>query len=104
VVLVSAEPLAYRTTIAAALRLLRPEVEVVEAELSDRDEVIARLRPALVLCSCPAPADGAAIWVELYPDGADRTLVSEGGRRRWVEHPTLADLVALLDRAALPVS
>jgi hypothetical protein len=44
-------PSAYRETIAAALRAMRPDVAVIEVDPDDVDGAVARVRPRLVICS-----------------------------------------------------
>lgn len=44
-------PSAYRETTAAALRAMRPDVEVIEVDPDDVDGAVARVRPRLVICS-----------------------------------------------------
>lgn len=49
--LVANDPRIYREVIAAALRELRPLVEVVVAEPEELDREVERVRPHLVICN-----------------------------------------------------
>jgi hypothetical protein len=46
----------YRDTIAAGIRLLRPEFEVMSTNLDELEREIARLDPQVVVCSQDEPA------------------------------------------------
>jgi hypothetical protein len=100
-VLVACEPKSYREAIAAAFRLLRPGIEVFEAEEEDLDREVGRLGPDLVVCSrlTASVEDRAPNWVELYPGYASRSLVSLRGERSTVEEIQLSDLLSAIDRA-----
>ncbi len=91
-VLVANHPRAYREAIAAALRLVRPHIEVVVADDLDHDLVC--LAPDVVLCSSASAAlHGVRAWVDLYPDGASTSTIFLDGVRRNVDAVTLPDLV-----------
>ena len=100
-VLVATEPRAYRETIAAALRGLRPSVEVVVAEPDELDAALACHRPHLVLCSRCAEAIGARLlaWVELYPGGMTRAMVNVAGRQTTFDDLPFDRLLAVVDEA-----
>ena len=85
--LVANEPRSYRQAIAAALRQLRPHVEVVAVEPDEMDRCIARLRPDLVICSRLTEAVEAVplCWVLLYPAQQPDVEVSIAGVR--ATHP-----------------
>jgi hypothetical protein len=66
-ILVAVELRAYRTAIGRAIQVLRPHLEVTVDEPDELQTEVARLEPALVICSQPKPAtsDGGPAWVEL---------------------------------------
>lgn len=99
-ILVANEPLAYRETVAAALRCLRPEADV--AETTDRPDVpLPDSPPHLLICSDPALPHRlpAPAWVLLYPDGASHVVVCLDGDQRHTSDITFDDLLAVVDRA-----
>jgi hypothetical protein len=103
-ILIACELKSYREAIAAAFRLLRPGVEVVEVEEEDLDREVGRLGPDLVVCSrlTAQVEDRAPNWVELYPGCGARSVVSVRGERSTIEEIQLSDLLAVVDRAVGP--
>src|SRR5215217_3495761 len=99
-VLVACELRSYRESIAASFSLLRPNVEVFEAEDEDLDREVERLGPDLVVCSrlTASVEDHAASWVELYPDHELRSVISVLGERSTVEEIQLSDLLSIIER------
>jgi hypothetical protein len=100
-VLVAHEPANYREALAAVLPELRPGLRVRLVEPDDLDAAAARLRPAVVVCSrlSAAVRAHAAAWVLLYPDGEDRAAVGGIPEPYRLEHPLLADVLAMIDAA-----
>ena len=100
-VLIANEPRAYREVLAAALPELRPGLRVERADPADLDAAVARLRPALVVCSrlTEAVRSSAPSWIVLYPGGENRADARVGGAERTVAHPALDDVLALVDAA-----
>ena len=101
-VLVANAPRLHREAFAAALGRLRPGAEVVAVAPASLAAEVGRRRPDAVVCGRP-PAEGEAavpVWVQLYPGGADVAVVRAGGEATARARPTLAELAALLDRAA----
>ncbi len=90
----------YRQALAAAIRELRPEVEVFEAENEDLDREVERLSPDLVVCSrLTARVEARAkSWVELYPNHGACSVVSVLGERSTVGEIQLSDLLSVIDR------
>lgn len=99
--MVTNEPLAYREVICAALRELRPHVEVACAEPDDLDREFSRLGPRLVVCSrvTALVEREAAAWIELYPGHDSRVVVSLGGERSTFDDVDFDALLSALDRA-----
>lgn len=101
-ILVANEPLAYRETMAAALRCLRPEADVAEATAERLEAAPPDPLPHLLICSdvdlldrIPAPA-----WLLLYPEGDPSVVVCLDGDQRHLADITFDDLLALVDRVA----
>jgi hypothetical protein len=104
-VLVACELRSYREAIAAAFRLLRPNVEVFEVEEEDLDREVGRLGPDLVVCSrrTARVENHAPNWIELYPDYGPRSVVSVRGERSTIEEIQLSDLLSVVDETRKPV-
>ena len=101
-VLVACELKSYREAIASAFRVLRPDVEVFEAEEEDLDREVERLAPDLVVCSrlSERVEDRVPNWVELYPGCGSRSVVSLRGERSTFEEIELSDLLSIVDNTA----
>jgi hypothetical protein len=70
--LIANEPAIYREVICAALKELRPDMEIFTSEPDDLEGEFLRILPQFVLYSRPTKLveREAAAWVELYPGGA----------------------------------
>jgi hypothetical protein len=103
-ILVICELKSYREAIAAAFRVLRPGVEVFEAEEENLDQEVGRLGPDLVVCSrlTARVEDSVPNWVELYPGCGSRSFVSLRGERSTIEEIQLSDLLHIVDRTLGP--
>ena len=103
-ILVTCELKSYREAIAAAFRVLRPDIEVFEAEEEDLDRELGRLAPDLVLCSrlTARVKDSVSSWVELYPGCGSQSFVSLRGERSTFEEIQLSDLLSIVDKTADP--
>jgi hypothetical protein len=101
-VLVACELKSYREAIASAFRVLRPGVEVFEAEEEHLDREVERLDPDLVVCSRLSGRVEARApnWVELYPGCGSRSVVSLRGERSTIEEIQLSDLLSIVDSTA----
>jgi hypothetical protein len=107
-ILIAFEPeyRAYQGVIAAAIRVLRPNVEVQTADLDALEEEIKRFDPQLVICGRSNTADlgDRLAWVELSMDPMQPTRVSIGGRYSERTNPTLEVLLEVVDEAETFVS
>lgn len=104
-VLVANEPTLYREVISAALKELRPSVEVFTAASEDLDQEFLRLLPRLVVCSALTALveRDAPAWVELYPEGASRAMIGGlDGRRCILAGMDFSELLAILDDTVRP--
>ena len=101
--MVACELRSYREAIAAAFRLLRPNVEVFEAEDEDLEQAVGRIGPDLVVCSRLTAwvEHRAPNWVELYPNYGPHSFVSVRGERSTIEEIQLSDLLLVLDLSVL---
>jgi hypothetical protein len=98
--LIANEPAMYREAISAALKELRPGIEVFTAEPEDLEGEFLRLLPQLVVCSqlTKHVELDAPLWVELYPDGAPYAVVrSLDGSRTTFSSMTFDTLLSILD-------
>ncbi|MCA9877101.1 MAG: hypothetical protein KC442_04955 [Thermomicrobiales bacterium] len=100
-VLLANEPCSYRSLLAAELPLLRPNLRVLEIDPDDLDAVVARLRPAVVVCSRvleQALGLESAILL-LYPAGEDALIRNVDGADQKMASPRLADVLSAIDHA-----
>jgi hypothetical protein len=100
--LIANGPAMYREVISAALRELRPDVEVFTAEPEDLEGEFLRLLPQLVVCSrlTKRVELGAPVWIELYPDGATHAVVGNlDGSRTILPGMDFDTLLSILDSA-----
>jgi hypothetical protein len=99
-VLLANEPRSYRQAIAGVLRVLRPDVEVVETEQASLDRELSRGVPELVICSRATPTvKTAPSWIELYTDHGSRSSVSIRQQRSAVEGMEMDELLKIVDSA-----
>jgi hypothetical protein len=90
----------YREVIAAGIQILRPQTEVVTAELGVLKEEVRHFDPHLVICSLPATAGYGDIvcWVELSLESPTKpSVVCIDGHYSEHHNPTLEDLLRVLD-------
>lgn len=100
-VLVANEPRAYRVVISAALKELRPHLEVHTAQPTNLDEEFLRLAPGLVVCSRTTALieEATASWVELYPDHSSGARASLAGEKTTFAEMDFDALLSILDEA-----
>ena len=98
-VLLANEPRAYRDTIAVALRMLRPDADVIVAEPDVLDAAIVRHDPQMVVCSRLTETVEIRVptWLVLYPEGERSALRYLHGERATVSDIELAEIAHLLD-------
>lgn len=99
-VLLANEPRAYRDTIAVALGLLRPEIEVVVTDPETLDETVMLHAPQVVICSYLTSVVETQVptWILLYPDGAMGALIHLRGARTAMSEIDLEGIVGLIDQ------
>lgn len=98
-IVVGNEPRFYREALAAALRLLRPDLEVILAEPDDLDEEVGRRGAHLVVCSHLSEfvQSQALAWILLYPDAENWAVVGLAGLERTIAGVEIADLLDFID-------
>jgi hypothetical protein len=98
-IVVANEPRAYREVLAAALHKLRPHSEVICIEPDDLDGNVCHRSPRLVLCSrlTEAVETCCDAWILLYPDRANRAVISVAGRRTVVTNIELSHVLSVID-------
>jgi hypothetical protein len=98
--LIANEPAIYREVISAALKELRPDIEIFISQPDDLEGEFLRILPQLVVCSRPTKLveREAPAWVELYPGGASHAVVkSLDGSRRTLPTMDFDTLLSILD-------
>jgi hypothetical protein len=93
-------PRAYRETLAAALGVLRPQIEIVAVPPAELDAAIADQAPDFVVCSelTEAVETHALGWALLYPEGSSLCVITVRGERVSVPNVQLDTLLAIIDR------
>jgi hypothetical protein len=90
---------AYRGAIAAAIKILRPDVEVKTVELEELGGTVERFEPDLVIGSGFDKEDmrGVPGWVGFSLDPANSTTVHVCGNHSEIVNPTLDNLLAIIE-------
>ena len=90
---------AYRETIAAALRVLRPSAEVKSTTIEALEEDLERFDPQVVICGYEGvEPDDRAAWVDLSLDPTRPTKISVGGSSLELTNPRVEDLLEVIDK------
>jgi hypothetical protein len=98
--LIANEPALYREVISAALKELRPDIEIFTSEPDDLEGEFLRLLPQLVVCSRPTKLveREAPAWIELYPGGSSHAVVKNiDGSCRTIPEMDFDTLLSILD-------
>ncbi len=90
---------AYRETIAAVLRILRPGAEVESTTIEALEEELERFDPQVVICGAheDVEPDGRPAWIELSLDPTQPTKISVGGRYLERTSPSVEELLDVID-------
>jgi hypothetical protein len=99
-ILMANEPRSHREVFAGALRVLRPQVEVITVRPDALEGEAPRLRPDAVVCSriTPALRTAAGRWMEVrLEDGTLQIRTSDAGRSHDPD-PGLDVLLQFVDR------
>jgi hypothetical protein len=91
---------AYQGALSAAIKILRPDMEVKTVELEDLREMVERFEPDIVIGSGFDEEDmrGVPNWVVLSLDPASATRVNVCGDYSEIVNPTLDKLVAIIEK------
>ena len=100
VVIFAIEPRSYRQVMGAALRSMRPHIEVVVLEPDTLEAGISRLEPHLVFANTPHASSPSVwpAWVEFRPYEEPPARASLAGRRWELSEVDLDDLLSIVDR------
>jgi hypothetical protein len=90
---------AYRDTIAAVIRILRPEIEVKSITLEELEGELERFDPEVVICSGHKEVELCTrlAWIELSVDPTIPAKISVGGRHFERTNPTVEELLEIID-------
>ena len=90
---------AYQGALAAAIKILRPDVEVKTVELEELRGMVERFEPDIVIGSGFDEEDmrGVPSWVGLSLDPARSTRVSVCGNYSEIVNPTLDKLLVIIE-------
>jgi hypothetical protein len=90
---------AYRETIAAGLRILRPELEVESSALEVLEEELERFDPQVVICSGHKGVESGSTlaWVELSLNPTLPTKINVAGRYLERANPTVEEFLEVID-------
>jgi hypothetical protein len=95
---------AYRETIAAVLRVLRPHAEVKSTTLEALEDELERLDPQVVICGAYEGVDPEyrrPAWIELSLDPTQPTKISVGGRYLERTDPSVEELLDVIDEVVI---
>ena len=91
---------AYRETIAAALRVLRPGTEAVSTTIEGLEEALERFGPQVVICGGHEDVEAdhsRPAWIELSLDPTRPSKISVGKRRLERTNLGVKELLEVLD-------
>ena len=90
---------AYQGALSAAIKILRPDVEVKTVELDELGEMVGRFEPDIVIGSGfdEEYVRGVPGWVGLSLDPARSTTVNVGGKCTEIVNPTLDKLLLIIE-------
>jgi hypothetical protein len=93
---------AYRETLAATIRILRPEAEVMTVEQEKIGGVVKRFDPDIVIGGQfkDGDLDDVRAWIELALDPTQSTKVRVDGQYSEVVNPTLDKLLVIIEEVA----
>jgi hypothetical protein len=91
----------YGESMAGAIRVLRPRVEVSVVQVRELGSEVGRFDPHLVICNRPNTVDpgGRVAWVRLSDEPDEPSEFCLDGRRRAAENPGLEEVLEIIDEA-----
>ena len=89
----------YAEAMRHAIRGLRPGAELAACGVAELGAGVGGFDPDLVVSSRPNAVDpgGRTAWYTLSPEPDEPSEVCAGGRRKEVENPGMAELLAVID-------
>jgi hypothetical protein len=95
---------AYQGTLAATIRILRPDADVMTVDLEKMSAVAKDFRPDIVIGSRfgDGVLDEVRAWIELALDPTESTKVRVDGQSSEVVNPTLDRLLEIIEGVAQP--
>lgn len=99
-VVLANEPRAYRDTLSVALRMLRPDTNVIISDPDSLDEAVMNHCPKVVICSelTLLVERHVETWIVLYPEGSETALQHVGGELSRIDEIDLAGIAHLVDQ------
>ena len=90
---------AYRDTIGAVIRILRPETDVKSTTLEELEGELERFDPEVVICSGHKEVELCTrlAWIELSVDPTMSSKISVGGRHFERTNPTVEELLEVIE-------
>ena len=90
---------AYRETIAAVLRVLRPDAEVKSNTIEALEVELERFDPQVVICSGheDLESNGSRTWIELPLDPTQPTKICVDGGHLELTNPTVEALLEVIE-------
>jgi hypothetical protein len=101
ILLIGNELALFRDVLAGVFEVLRPTIPVRTVPVAELDTSVTALRPWLVICSALSAViqELACAWILIDADANRPTVVSVAGEQRIIPHPTVDELVQLVDEA-----
>jgi len=94
----------YMDAMVAAIRLLRPDVEITVCDREDLESEVERLDPQLVISSPPVPenlVDDRLSRIALSPEPARPSRFRVGERHCKTANPTIGEALSVVDKTKL---
>lgn len=93
---------AYQGTLAATIRILRPDAEVVTAELKKLGGMAKQFGPDIIIGSRfrDTEVEGVPAWIKLSLDPAQATTICVEGKYSEMVNPTLDKLLVVIEEVA----
>jgi hypothetical protein len=93
---------AHREVLGAAIKEVRPRLEVTICRFGKFEGELERLEPQMVICGRfrpVQPSDDTLAWVELFMNPNQPTKIRVGENCWEIDNPSLEDLLSVIDEA-----
>jgi len=89
----------YREVLSSTLRIMRPDLRVLDVPPELLHEQVDKLHPQVVICSVARPTMVAdeLVWITLFPEDRDEALVTVTSVHRVLPHATMDQLFRVID-------